>query len=194
MILTDVQAGEVQRFFKGHRTSSTSSFASWKFAIQNNSKTFLMEVFSSEKLRFFSLASPCKMLQYLVGGKVDAAQATFSKLYQIIYGTLDWFTYSTLHADLHMLLRVSAHVYTHACTAACTCMCTTVCTVACISVCTTVCIGACTAACNFHKADVHVPVHAVIHADIHATVHAVVHTCVYTSTDTCKHVYSCNEV
>ena len=47
-----------------------------------------MEVFSSEKLRFFSPASPCKMLQYLVGGKVDAAQATFSKLYQIIYGTL----------------------------------------------------------------------------------------------------------
>ena len=112
MILTDVQAGEVQRFFKGHRTSSTS-FASWKFAIQNNSKTFLMEVFSSEKLRFFPPDSPCKMLQYLVGGKVDAAQATFSKLYQIIYGTLNWFTYSTLHADLHTLAYISACI--HAC-------------------------------------------------------------------------------
>ena len=37
---------------------------------------------------FFPPPPLAKMLQYLVGGKVDAAQATFSKLYQIIYGTL----------------------------------------------------------------------------------------------------------
>ena len=41
------------------------------------------------------------MLQYLVGGKVDAAQATFSKLYQIRYGTLLTYLYPyTIHLEI----------------------------------------------------------------------------------------------